>query len=408
MGSSSEEPDPYQQLHDMLGAARAALDNVSDGLARRQDDIGALRVAAYQKPTPPPGTPEDVLADVGEALAKVIEQPGMPPAGEDDWTYHDLAVAAVRALPVHPAGVDATTVLRVCGVIWPDRPNVHEDPAYYEVAERVIRIAREGYAPASEALRAEREREFPMCAEYRESRGVHGGMLRRTKVRIYVLSHTPGDTLVMCKNHMVEAVRKGEVVDPGPWPAVQGEMYAKVAEGEVIDRAQVAREEPAGDGPYTRLLAAQEAYRAYRMEHPEGGRCAEGRYDIRGDCDGGTVQAALAKPMNDLPAGTKVPLCLSHWQQCYRAGETERHDAYDGPVPDWYVPASDPEPEEVILREGVVVRSGDTLVLSYPAGTPYSRMDGDRRAIRGALPDSARIVVVTGVQVSAIRHPEED
>lgn len=175
-------------------------------------------------------------------------------------------------------------------------------------------------------------------------------------------------------------------------------MYGKVAAGEVMDRAQAA--------PCCALFTRQYGCKSHgrqaptRSEHAERRQCIETRYDYRGDCDGGLGEGITARvAWEGVKVNEPVVICKSHWQQAYRAGEV---------LQDWQAYPEDTEPEEVLLREGVVVRSGDTLVVTYPVGTGTQKILSDVAALRGAMPDGARVTIVTGTQVAVIRHPEDD
>lgn len=338
-----QQGDPYEQIIHLLSATRDNLDDISDGLARRQDEIGALRVAAYQKADT--RLHADVLTDVCRVIAPESTEP------ESDPYYVDQAKAAIL---IARGGAPARAIMRTL-------ENYRAYRATGEAQEEVWRVARQMWAEYAKDpwADADRTQEIPRPAEagFRQQSAAEG-------------------------------------------------MYAKVAAGEVIDRAQAAHDArgdcdgimvtahtaQADDGPYTRLLAAQAAYRDYRIEHPE--QCAEARYDTRGDCDGRMWCGELNRPMNGLPAGTKVYLCVSHMRQAQAAGEVAA-----GAIP----VDPDPAPEEVILREGVVVRSGDTLVVSYPEGTKATKVLADLRMLRAAMPEEARVTLVTGATLTVIR-----
>lgn len=361
MRNPQNMPDPYASVGLRMDLVRGQLDQASTSLSYLQDIVGALRVQVHQV-RGDTRLNDDVLEDVCRAIAPHRRSP------EADSFWLAKAKAAIlvtrggdpaRVIMAHARHHDGNQAQRVTDAaeaLW-DRHA--QDP-----------MGAADTAPAAAAWPTEGSRRVYRCAETRRGRGPHIGALRRVQVRHDVLERRAGADIILCRAHLNQAVRNQEVRKLAMHePAVPAAVYP----------------DDAVDLPVAYMGGAQ---------------CIEDRYDERGDCVEPMYEASIPSGKHVWGAGPGEPvyLCRSHYVQARDAGEAEAGRL---------VPRVAPEYDgEVVLREGVVVRSGDTLVVSYPDGTGPQKILTDLRVLRGQMPEGARVTVVTGAQVSVIRADE--
>jgi hypothetical protein len=275
-GPPSPADDPYQRVIDDIGLAREGLLNLADALARRQDDIGALRAQALQKPPEPPATPDEQAAVT--YITDVIER--LP----DEAPLYDIALAAYRASQRITDGRTSDDVLAdVIGVLWPDYPGAAGDAYCTEQAKAAILATRSSQAAAIILAAANQTRRWP--------RGARQELAWREAARLWT-------------QHLVE---------PG----------AEIPSWRYADEEKAGQ--PAGTVPCCALFTQQYGCASHGRRAPAPyvaePQCVEVRYDVRGDCDGPMRRAVIARLINGIPAGTVVDVCQSHFAQCVGEGE---------------------------------------------------------------------------------------
>lgn len=266
--------DPLYAASNVVDRLRGDLTRIADDLAAVQDAVGRFRAVHYQ------GEPDEATI---RRVAQALAGPDFPGAG-DDGCYREDAVRAIRAARIDaeaPVPAEPETPCRACHPGSPHEP----DEAGVGRAARVI---------AEHFTGSTLSAEDPMF--HRVARNA-----------IKAAQHDAEEP-----DLSIDEARKlrelADVIGPGFDPDA----------GLAMIRAAEAPDEM--EGVYTRFVAAQDAYEAYRHE-----RCIEVRYDSRGDCDGEMVGAYAARSAwEGVAEGAPVALCTSHWQQAYRAGEASK------------------------------------------------------------------------------------